>query len=214
MESKVVNLYLVGTFILTSLVLLVTPGPDMLAMLGRGISQGRQAAIVTVIGYALGDLIHTTFAVIGLSAIIYSSAILFQIVKYLGALYLIYLGIQTIWHKRQFKLASESGTIETGKILRQSILSSLLNPRTTLFFLAFLPQFVDVNLGNSQMQMLALGAIFMMLGILAYFPLAYFSGIIGTWIQTRKAVADKLRLMTGSIFIGLGIRIAMPEKSS
>lgn len=208
------NLYLVGTFILSSLLLLVTPGPDMLAMLGRGIGQGRQAAIVTVFGYALGDLIHTIFAVIGLSAIIYSSAILFQIIKYIGALYLIYLGIQTIRHKHQFKLSSESKKIKNGKILRESILSSVLNPKTTLFFLAFLPQFVDLTAGNVQMQMLILGAIFMMLGILAYFPLAYFSGIIGTWIQTRKAIADKLHLITGSIFIGLGIRIALPAKSS
>lgn len=208
------NLYLVGTFILTSLLLLATPGPDMLAMLGRGISQGKQAAMVTVVGYAIADLIHTTFAVIGLSAIIYSSAILFQIIKYIGALYLIYLGIQTIRHKRQFKLSSETRKIKNSKILRESIFSSVLNPRTTLFFLAFLPQFVDVNLGNVQMQTLILGAIFMTLGILAYFPLAYFSGIIGTWIQTRQAVADKLHLITGSIFIGLGIRIALPAKSS
>ncbi len=208
------DLYLVGTFILTSLLLFATPGPDMLAMLGRGISQGRQAAIVTVIGYALGDLIHTTFAVIGLSAIIYSSSILFQIVKYIGALYLIYLGIQTIRHRHQFKLSSESKKIKNGKILRESILSSVLNPKTTLFFLAFLPQFVDADAGNVQIQMLVLGAIFMMLGILAYFPLAYFSGLVGTWIQTRKAVADKLHLITGSIFIGLGIRIALPAKSS
>lgn len=202
------NFYSVGTFMLASLLLIVTPGPDMLAMLGRGIGQGRQAAIVTVFGYALGDLIHTTFAVIGLSAII------FQIVKYIGALYLIYLGIQTIRHKRQFKLASETRKIKNGKILRESILSSVLNPKTTLFFLAFLPQFVDVNLGNVQMQMLALGAIFMMLGILAYFPLAYFSGMVGTWIQNRKAIADKLHLVTGSIFMMLGIRIALPAKSS
>lgn len=208
------NLYSVGTFMLTSLLLLATPGPDMLAMLGRGISQGKQAAILTVVGYALGDMIHTIFAVIGLSAVIYSSAILFQIVKYIGALYLIYLGIQIIWHKRQFKLASKSRKIKNSTILKESILSSVLNPKTTLFFLAFLPQFIDMNAGNVQIQMLALGAIFMVLGILAYFPLAYFSGIIGTWIQTRKAIADKLHLITGSIFIGLGIRIALPAKSS
>lgn len=208
------NLYLVGTFVLASLLLLITPGSDLLAVLGRGISQGRQAAIVTVIGYALGDVIHTTFAVIGLSALIYSSAILFQIVKYLGALYLIYLGVQAIWNKRQFKLASESGTIATGQILRQSILSSVLNPKTTLFFLAFLPQFIDVDAGNVQMQMLVLGAIFMVVGVFMYIPLAYFSGIVGMWIQTRKAFADKLRLITGSFFIGLGIRVAFSEKSS
>lgn len=208
------SFYLIGTFTIASLLLLATPGPDLLAVLGRGISQGRQAAMVTVMGYALGDFVHTTFAVVGLSALIRSSAIAFMSVKYVGALYLIYLGIQAIWHKRQFRIIAENERIEAGKILRQSIISSILNPKTALFFLAFLPQFVDMKAGNPQLQMLILGAVFMMLGMLAYFPLAYFSGDLGRWIQTRQAIAVKVRWITGSIFIGLGVRAALPEKSS
>ncbi|MGL5941180.1 MAG: LysE family translocator [Waterburya sp.] len=208
------NLYLISTFAIASLLLLATPGPDLLAVLGRGISQGRKAAIVAVMGYALGDVAHTTFAIVGLSALVRSSAIAFQLVKYLGALYLIYLGVQAIRNKHQFRIVSETERIETGVILRQSIISSILNPKTALFFLAFLPQFVDLNAGNAQLQMLILGVVFMLLGMLTYFPLAYFSGVIGRWIQTRQAVADRVRWFTGSIFIGLGIRAALSEKSS
>lgn len=164
-------------------------------------------------GYALGDVFHTIFAVVGLSALIRSSAITFQIVKYLGVLYLIYLGIQAIRNKRQFRIVSENERIETATILRQSIISSILNPKTALFFLAFLPQFVDVTAGNVQFQMLILGAVFMSLGMLTYFPLAYFSGVLGRWIQSHQAIADRVRWIIGSIFIGLGIRAALPEKS-
>jgi threonine/homoserine/homoserine lactone efflux protein len=208
------NFYLISTFAVASLLLLATPGPDLLAVIGRGISQGRKAAMVTVVGYALGDVAHTTFAVVGLSALVRSSAIAFQLVKYVGALYLIYLGFQAIRNKRQFRIVSETESIETGVILRQSIISSILNPKTALFFLAFLPQFVDLNAGNTQLQMLILGVIFMLMGLLAYFPLAYFSGIVGRWLQTHQAIAEKVRWITGSIFMGLGIRAALPEKSS
>ncbi|VEP13779.1 Lysine transporter LysE [Hyella patelloides LEGE 07179] len=209
-----INFDLISRFAVASLLLLATPGPDLLAMLGRGISQGRQAAIVTVVGYALGDVTHTIFAVVGLSALIQSSAIAFQIVKYFGALYLIYLGIQAIQNKRQFRIVSKNERIATATILRQSIISSILNPKTTLFFLAFLPQFVDVNAGKVQLQMLILGVVFMLLGMLVYFPVAYFSGVIGRWIQTRQAIASKIRWVTGSIFIGLGLRAALTENSS
>ena len=208
------NFYLISTFAVASLLLFATPGPDLLAVLGRGISQGRKAAMITVVGYALGDVAHTAFAVVGLSALIRSSAIAFQLVKYLGAVYLIYLGVQAIRNQRQFRIVSATERIETGVILRQSIISSILNPKTALFFLAFLPQFIDLNAGNTQLQMLILGVVFMLLGMLTYFPLAYFSGTVGRWIQTRQAIANKVRWITGSIFIGLGIRAALPEKSS
>jgi threonine/homoserine/homoserine lactone efflux protein len=135
-------------------------------------------------------------------------------VKYLGALYLIYLGIHAIRNKRQFRIDPQHGRVESATILRQSIISSVLNPKTALFFLAFLPQFVEVGAGNVQLQMLILGAVFMLLGMLTYFPLAYFSGTLGKCIQSHQAIADRVRWATGSIFIGLGIRAALPEKSS
>ena len=154
------NLYLLGTFAFAPLLLLMTPGPDLLTVIGRGIGQGRRAALVAVVGYALGDMIHTTFAVVGLSALIRASTIGFQVVKYTGAAYLIYLGIQAIRHKHQFTLHQQRDDVDLLVVLQQSIFGSVLNPKTALFFLAFLPQFVDLAKGHARIQMIVLGGVF------------------------------------------------------
>jgi threonine/homoserine/homoserine lactone efflux protein len=198
------NLHLLGTFVATSLILLITPGPNLFVVLGRGVSQGRQAAIVAVLGFALGDVIHTAFLVIGISTPIESSILLFQVVKYFGSIYLIYLGVQTVICKQQFQLISRHTCIKLRDILYQSIISNVLNPSTALFFLIFFPQFVDMEARNVKLQMLILGAIFVVLGIAIYLPIAYSSGVFGRWICMHKSIASKVRWLAGSIFIGLG----------
>lgn len=204
-----------AAFIIAALVLLLTPGPDLLAVIGRGIGQGRSAAFLAVIGYALGDVLHTVFAVVGLSAVIQSSAVAFHLVKYAGALYLVYLGIKTIRDRGLFDRATQTArpTEPAVHVLRQSIVASVLNPKTTLFFLAFLPQFVDVSRGQTAVQLLTLGATFMVLGIVLYCPIAYCAGSLGQWLHTKQRLAHKLRWVTGSIFIGLGLRVVLPERS-
>jgi threonine/homoserine/homoserine lactone efflux protein len=203
------NWYLLGAFIIASLVLLATPGPNLLAVIGRGIGQGHRAALIAVIGYALGDILNTACAILGLSALIRSSAAWFQIVKYVGAVYLIFLGVQAIYHKQHWITRQHHGDAKPVIILRQSIVASVLNPKTALFFLAYLPQFVDVSKGNAGLQMIVLGSLFMFLGIIMYCPIAYFAGNIGQWLQTKQTIADNLRWVTGSIFIMLGIRVAL-----
>ena len=207
------NLNLLIAFVVASLALLATPGPDLLAVIGRGVGQGRYAAIVTVIGYALGDAIQTTFAILGLSALIRSSAIAFEIVKYIGAIYLVFLGIQEIRHKQSRMVKKSKEIISPAVVLRQSIVASILNPKTALFFLAFLPQFVDVTKGNIKVQLFILGIVFMVLGIVAYAPIAYFAGSIGHWLQTKQKIVENLRWVTGSIFILLGLRVAFLKQS-
>lgn len=203
------NWYLLGAFIIASLVLLITPGPNLLAVIGRGIGQGHRAALVAVMGYALGDMLNTAFAILGLSALIRSSAVAFQIVKYVGAVYLIFLGVQAIYRKQHWITRQHHGDAKPAIILRQSIVASVLNPKTALFFLAYLPQFVDVTKGNAGLQMIVLGSLFMCLGIIMYCPIACFAGNIGQWLQTKQTIADNLRWVTGSIFIMLGIRVAL-----
>lgn len=133
-------------------------------------------------------------------------------IKYVGALYLFYLGVRAFRTHGQFELSAE-GTPEINSvaILRQSVISCVLNPKTALFFLAFLPQFIDVNAGHLQLQILARGLMFTSLGFATYLPIAYFSGAVGRWLQQREAIAGKVRYVTAGVFFALGIWAAFPE---
>ena len=208
------NLHSISTFVIASLVLFITPGPNLIMVLGRGISQGRQAAIMAVIGFAVGDVIHTALIVVGISIVIESSIVLFQIVKYFGSLYLIYLGVETVFNKQQFRSISRHRCVKLGSVLYQSIISSVLNPSTILFFLVFFPHFIEPEAGSLKIQTLILGVIFVALGILTYLPIAYFSAIFGKWLCINQLVARKVNWITGSVFISLGIWAMLSAKAA
>lgn len=208
------NVHQISAFIVASLLLLITPGPNLFVVLGRGISQGREAAIVAVFGFAVGDVVHTTFVVVGLSTLIESSIILFQIVKYFGSFYLIYLGVQAVSHQHSLQFASRQACVKLREILHQSAISNALNPSTALFFLVFFPQFINVEAGNFKIQTLILGVVFTVLGIVIYLPIAYFSGTFGKWLCAHTFVANKVHWMTGAILIGLGIWAGISENIS
>jgi threonine/homoserine/homoserine lactone efflux protein len=199
-------------FCLTASLLIMTPGPNFIYVLTRGTTQGRRAALLSVLGLGVGVLIHTTLACIGISALIRSSYLVFQLLKYLGSLYLISVGLKTL--RASETLASNlPRTPTTGPhILSQSILTSLTNPKTMLFFLSFLPQFVTHPSGNSTSQLFLLGGIYMLLTIMLYGLLAYFSGSIGQWLHKRTTNVSRLRWITGSSFIGLGVWSALPYR--
>ncbi len=203
-------------FCLTVTILLLTPGPNFVYVLTRGITQGRRPALLAVLGLGLGVLVHTTLASIGVSALIHSSYLAFQIIKYAGSLYLLYLGIKTLRNPAPLRLTSPASAVaQPGyyrQILGQSLIASLTNPKTILFFLSFLPQFVNHNAANVTPQLFLLGGIYMVLTVLIYGLLAYFAGQIGQWLQTRAAIAARLRWITGSSFIGLGLWAALPDR--
>lgn len=199
-------------FALSSLLLMTTPAPDMIPVITRGVSQGRRAAFLTVLGYSLGDFTHALFAVVGLSTLLLSSALAFKIVKYAGAGYFIYLGIKILLSRAEFSLDLQQKKLEPQELVWQGYLSNLLNPEATLFFLAFLPQFVNVAAGNVTLQIMTLGLIFTLIGFSVYCLLAHFSGSVGLWLSSKRFIASKLRYLTGSIFIIFGIRVALKEE--
>lgn len=205
------SLTTIVVFATASLLLTITPGPDIIYVITCGIGQGRRAAFFAALGFSSGVIIHTTFAVVGLSAIIRSSALAFQIVKYAGAAYLIYLGIKALTSKNNFLLQEQQGNAPSRAIFWQSVLANVLNPKVALFFLAFLPQFVNFSSGNVAVQMLLLGGIFMLLSFTVFSLVGYFAGSIGYWLRRNHWLADKLHWLTGSVFIGLGVRVALPE---
>lgn len=199
-------------FCIASCILILTPGPNFVYILTRGTTQGRHAALVSSVGLGCGVVIHTLFAAVGLSALLRSSALVFSLVKHIGAIYLMYLGVKALINSNHLLLPQQRERSTSAELIRQSITASLTNPKTALFFLAFLPQFVDPTSGYIAVQMLFLGCIYMLFTVGIYGTLAYVSGSIGNWLQRRPELARRFRWLTGSVFIGLGIWAAVPDR--
>jgi threonine/homoserine/homoserine lactone efflux protein len=194
-----------------SLVLIFTPGPDILYVMSRGIAQGRQAALAAAAGFSLGNIVHTTFAVVGLSALLASSATAFQMVKYAGAIYLVYLGIKMIRSTSALAPNQTKRPLSLWVIFRQSIVANVLNPKVAIFFLAFFPQFIEETRGGVALQMLCLGGIFVVLTFLGFGLVGYGSGAIGAWLQAKPRIGGRIGKLAGSVLILLGLRLAWPE---
>lgn len=201
----------IALFLVASALLTVAPGPDIIYVLTRGVSQGRKAGIAAALGFASGCVFHTVLAAVGIAALIRSSALAFDLVRYAGAAYLVWIGIQALRHRSSFSVgaAGEARTLAT--IYKQSVVGNMLNPKVTLFFLAFLPQFVNAPAGHVGLQMALLGAIFMLNTIVIFGAVAIFAGWIGAWMRRKPAVGERLNVFAGLTFVALGIRVALPD---
>jgi len=199
-------------FLTASLALIVAPGPDNILVLTRGIAQGRGATLVSAAGASVGLVVHSAFAAVGLSALLQQSATAYSMVKYAGAAYLIYLGIKTLLDRESFAVTGETAPARLGSVFFQAVASNVLNPKVTLFFLAFLPQFADPAAGGAALQLLVLGLTFALLTWMIFSALGYFSGSLGNWLVSRPKLADGLRWLTGGVLIGLGLRLALPDR--
>jgi threonine/homoserine/homoserine lactone efflux protein len=201
----------IALFIAASALLAIAPGPDIVAVLTRGISQGRMAGFAAALGFGVGCLFHTALAALGVAALIRSSPLAFDLVRYAGAAYLFWIGIQAIRHRTAFTLGAASGKAGLATIFRQSVIGNALNPKVTLFFLSFLPQFVNTRAGGVEWQMALLGAIFMAQTVVIFGAVAIFSGWIGERLRARPAIGERLGVFAGVTFIALGIRVALPD---
>jgi RhtB (resistance to homoserine/threonine) family protein len=202
------------SFILVVIVLFLIPGPAVLLTISQTAQGGRKTGIITGAGIAVGDLIHTIAAVLGLSAILMTSALAFEILKYLGAAYLIFLGIKSILErskKQEHPVVKKSSTVTS---FRQALLIELLNPKTALFFLAFLPQFVQNNGTPVVIQLLILGLTFVLMSIMYTTLLAFLTSTIGDKIFTNKngKLARWQGKVVGSIYIGLGLQLVLQNQ--
>src|SRR5688572_25625543 len=192
-------------FMIASLALLLTPGPAVLYIVARSINQGRMAGIVSVLGVETANFFHASAAALGLSAILLSSALAFDIVKYLGAAYLIYLGIRKIV-VREDRAKTEVGKEESlSRIYSQGFVVNLFNPKTALFFFAFLPQFVNTSNANITLQMFLLGIMFVVMGSVTDGCYAFVSSSIANQLKDNQGFARNERYFTGLIYIGLGV---------
>jgi threonine/homoserine/homoserine lactone efflux protein len=198
-------------FLGASVALTIAPGPDNLFVLTQGIARGRKAAIVTALGMCSGISVHTTAAAFGISALFYSSAVAFNLVKYAGAAYLLHLAWRTLKERSAVRL-SKADERPPMALFKRGFIMNVLNPKVAMFFLAFLPQFVSTNADFFALQMLLLGFIFMAQAVIIFTLIGFFSGSIGDFLLARPAIARRFDWLTAGVFASLGIRLALSER--
>jgi len=198
-----------GVFVAASVALLLTPGPAVIYIVSRSIEQGRLAGLVSVVGICTGTLVHVAAASLGLSALLVSSALAFNTVKYLGAAYLVLLGIQTLLESDESVAQAAVKRATLREIFTQGVVVNVLNPHTALFCFAFLPQFVNPSLGRAPVQIVALGLLFVTLSVATDSGWAMAAGTAGNWIRRQPRLARAQRYVTGGALIGLGAAAAI-----
>lgn len=205
-----IDSHLLLAFLLTTMVAMITPGPDMLYILGCGIRSGPRAGLLATAGVATSEAVHVTVAAAGLAALFAAVPVAFTAVRIAGAAYLIYLGVQMIRHRNDAVDDEPAAAAMSGrKAYLTGLTTNLLNPKMVTFTIAFLPQFVVPERGQVWLQFAVLGAILIVLEFLVDGTVGLLSGRIGSWLRARRTARRRIDTATGGIFIGLGVRLAL-----
>jgi threonine/homoserine/homoserine lactone efflux protein len=198
------DLSTLAVFAAASLALAVVPGPAVLYIVARSVDQGRTAGIVSALGISVGGLVHVVAATIGLSSLLASSATAFTVVKYAGAVYLVLLGIRRLLTRVENEDVVAAPSRARRRIFRDGVVVNILNPKTALFFLAFLPQFVAPGEGAATLQILGLGLVFVAIALCSDSVWALAAGTLGSWLKRSPWYLGVKRWVTGTVFVGLG----------
>jgi threonine/homoserine/homoserine lactone efflux protein len=198
-------------FVLTSLVVIITPGQDMILVMSRAISQGSRAGIATAAGVSTGLLGHTLLTALGLGSLLMASEHLFTVLKVVGAAYLAYLGVRLVLTRHSDLGLRETKPAPLGRLFTQGALSNLSNPRVTVFYFAFLPQFLSSDAPNPARLLLLLGAAFSGLTLLVKAPIGYLAGSLSSWLRARPLVLKWLDRASGLVLIGLAARLVLEQ---
>ena len=198
-----------AVFAVAALILLVIPGPAVLFIVAQSLSAGRLAGFVSMLGVQVGGLIHVVAAAVGLSALLVRSSLAFSVVKYAGAAYLVYLGLRRLLGRDRARQGDDRDAKPLGTLFRQGVLVNTFNPKTALFFFAFLPQFVDVSKGSVGVQILLLGMVFIALATVSDGLYALAAGSAAGWLRGRGGFLRAERYLSGSVLVGLGVAAAV-----
>ena len=194
-----------AVFVVAALALLLVPGPAVLYVVARSIHQGRRAGLASVLGIHVGTLVHIAAATAGLSALLVSSSVAFTVVKITGAVYLVGLGLWTLFSRRPEPEVALGGERNLRRAFAQGIVVNVLNPKTALFFLAFLPQFVDPNASHPAVQIAVLGLLFALLGLVTDSLWAIAAGTAGGVLRRSRRFLRAQRHVAGTVYVGLGV---------
>ncbi len=202
------------TFLITGILLNLTPGNDTIFILSKSIGQGKKAGIISSLGIATGSIVHTLLAAFGLSLIIAKSILLFNLIKYAGAIYLLYIGYKMLTNRTELNTneIKKGELVNYWKIYRDGIFTNILNPKVALFFIAFLPQFIDPNLKETILPFLALGTTFITTGTIWCLTLAIFASSIFSKLKDNKKVSNYINKICGLTLIALGIKVAFSNR--
>ncbi len=199
-------------YLTASVLLTLAPGPDNTFVVAQGISRGRRAAILTALGMCSGVSVHTTAAALGISAMLYSSATAFMVLKYAGAAYLIYLAWKAITEHGAVALKPVDGNSSGWLLFRRGFIMNVINPKVGIFFLAFLPQFVSPGSGSIAGQMLLLGFLFMAQAVIIFCIIGFLAGSVGDLLLKRPRISRIFSWVSAGIFALLGLRLAFAER--
>lgn len=194
-------------FLITVLIICITPGIDMMFILNRSISQGRDAGIYSALGVSVGAVVHTVLSGIGLSVILQTSVVLFTIIKIIGAVYLIYLGIQMFISKQSSISIKKTVYQSRRKLLLQGVITNVTNPKVALFFISFIPQFISVDNQYGPIPFLILGSIFAVMGAITSFIIVIFSSSLTTKLRDNIVAEKIINKISGAVFVILGISL-------
>jgi threonine/homoserine/homoserine lactone efflux protein len=197
-----------GVFVLAAVLLLIIPGPAVLYIVTRSIDQGRAAGLASVLGVSTGTFIQVCFAVVGLSSLVLASAIAFDVVKYAGAAYLLFLGVKRLLSRDHAALQRSREPRTLRRLYTQGVIVNTLNPKTALFIFALLSQFVEVDRGRVWLQVLALGLTLCALGLLSDGLYAFVAGTVADRLRNSRAMARIERWVGGTVLVGLGVAAA------
>lgn len=200
-------------FLLSSLVIILTPGQDMILVMSRSIANGSGAGISTAAGVSVGLLGHTLLAALGLGSLLSSSTTLFMIIKFIGAAYLVYLGIKMAVSSTSQMGFSKTKVLSRKKLFYQGMVSNISNPKITLFYFAYLPQFIPPQNDNHTMALFTLGATFALLTFVIKAPIGYCAGKMSTWLRANPKSLTVINRLSGVLLVGIGLRLAFSTKN-
>lgn len=199
-------------FLLTSIIVILLPGTGVLYTLAFGLGQGLRASVFAAFGCTLGIVPHITASVVGLAALLHASAVAFQVLKYLGAAYLLFMAWSVLRETGALRVAARKGGVGAGRIVADGFLLNILNPKLSIFFLAFLPQFIPASTGHPTATMLGLGALFMVMTFVVFVGYGAFAAAARTHVTSRPRVMAWLRRLFAGAFVILSLKLALSER--
>jgi threonine/homoserine/homoserine lactone efflux protein len=206
----IVNFYL---FLASAFFIIALPGQDFFYVLSRGVAMGKRAGVISAFGISVGILVHTLLAAFGLSVVIQASALAFNIIKYAGAGYLLFLGIKTLRSNgNMFEADTAAKPVQARGIFVQGVLTNVFNPKALIVFIAFLPQFIDGQISNPISQFLILGLILAGIAIVWFSIVGYFAGLIGSVARKNRFLQHFIKYASGLLLIVLGLRLAFEKR--